>query len=238
MAAAWPKASRAAVAGRAARRARHRLDRAARRRRGRRLRPAEAALSARARRPAAGRRAPAPPMIEFVRRLFARGEPGAVRSRPRDARAFAALHGASFHRGWSDGEFEQLLFDRNVVAHRATGGRAARRLHHVAAGRRARPKSCRSRSPRRGAARAWRGGCSISICAGSRGWAPARSFSKWTRATCRHCRLYQRAGFREVGRRQGYYPGHGERATALVLRRDLTAGRDLGDSYLNLPCCR
>ncbi|MGA8359428.1 MAG: ribosomal-protein-alanine N-acetyltransferase RimI, partial [Xanthobacteraceae bacterium] len=31
-------------------------------------------------------------------------------------------------------------------------------------------------------------------------------------------RLYRRAGFREVGRRQGYYEGS---ATALVLRRDL-----------------
>ena len=32
------------------------------------------------------------------------------------------------------------------------------------------------------------------------------------------CRLYRRAGFREVGRRQGYYHGG---AAALVLRRDL-----------------
>jgi [ribosomal protein S18]-alanine N-acetyltransferase len=32
------------------------------------------------------------------------------------------------------------------------------------------------------------------------------------------CRLYRRAGFREVGRRQGYYD---DGATALVLRRDL-----------------
>jgi ribosomal-protein-alanine N-acetyltransferase len=32
------------------------------------------------------------------------------------------------------------------------------------------------------------------------------------------CRLYRRAGFHEVGRRQGYYDGG---ATALVLRRDL-----------------
>jgi [ribosomal protein S18]-alanine N-acetyltransferase len=32
------------------------------------------------------------------------------------------------------------------------------------------------------------------------------------------CRLYRRAGFREVGRRQGYYDSG---ATALVLRRDL-----------------
>ena len=35
-------------------------------------------------------------------------------------------------------------------------------------------------------------------------------------------RLYDRAGFREVGRRPGYYPGAGGKAAAaLVLRRDL-----------------
>jgi [ribosomal protein S18]-alanine N-acetyltransferase len=35
-------------------------------------------------------------------------------------------------------------------------------------------------------------------------------------------RLYQRAGFHEVGRRSGYYPqGAAKAATALVLRRDL-----------------
>ncbi|MEA2950208.1 MAG: [ribosomal protein S18]-alanine N-acetyltransferase, partial [Alphaproteobacteria bacterium] len=33
-------------------------------------------------------------------------------------------------------------------------------------------------------------------------------------------RLYQRAGFRDVGRREGYYPG-GKGAAALILRRDL-----------------
>ena len=35
-------------------------------------------------------------------------------------------------------------------------------------------------------------------------------------------RLYRRAGFREVGRRPGYYPqGGNQAAAALVLRRDL-----------------
>jgi ribosomal-protein-alanine N-acetyltransferase len=35
-------------------------------------------------------------------------------------------------------------------------------------------------------------------------------------------KLYQRAGFREVGRRDGYYQGpKGKSTAALVLRRDL-----------------
>jgi len=33
--------------------------------------------------------------------------------------------------------------------------------------------------------------------------------------------LYRRAGFRDVGRREGYYPA-GKGAAALILRRDLT----------------
>jgi ribosomal-protein-alanine N-acetyltransferase len=40
----------------------------------------------------------------------------------RDARAIAALHGAAFHYGWSDGEIERMLIDRAVLAHRALRG--------------------------------------------------------------------------------------------------------------------
>ena len=41
----------------------------------------------------------------------------------RDAAAIAALHAASFQRGWSEDEVERLLLERNVVAHRALAGR-------------------------------------------------------------------------------------------------------------------
>jgi [ribosomal protein S18]-alanine N-acetyltransferase len=63
-------------------------------------------------------------MISIVTRLFTRGEPTLSEASPQDARALAALHAASFHRGWSDGEFEHLLLDRHVVAHRAMMGRS------------------------------------------------------------------------------------------------------------------
>ena len=36
----------------------------------------------------------------------------------RDAAALSALHRASFHRGWSEGEFQQMLAERNTLAHR------------------------------------------------------------------------------------------------------------------------
>ena len=61
-------------------------------------------------------------MIELVTRLFARAEPVHSEASPRDAAAIAALHAISFRSGWSDGEFERLLGERNVVAHRATVG--------------------------------------------------------------------------------------------------------------------
>ena len=63
-------------------------------------------------------------MISLVTRLFTRGEPTLSEASPQDARALAGLHAASFHRGWSDGEFEHLLLDRHVVAHRAMVGRS------------------------------------------------------------------------------------------------------------------
>lgn len=33
--------------------------------------------------------------------------------------------------------------------------------------------------------------------------------------------LYRRYGFEEIGRRRGYYPGHGEREDAVVMKRTL-----------------
>src|SRR6266852_7739025 len=94
------------------------------RRRGRQhLRRTEAALSATARRAAAGCRKASTPMIEMMTRLFARGEPALSDASARDAAAIATLHAASFRRGWSDGEFERLLLERNILAHRAMVGR-------------------------------------------------------------------------------------------------------------------
>ena len=62
-------------------------------------------------------------MIGFIANLFARPQPGISAATPADAADMAALHGASFHRGWSEDEFERLLIDRTVVAHRVTIGR-------------------------------------------------------------------------------------------------------------------
>ena len=46
-------------------------------------------------------------------------EPATLRDAPR----LAHLHGASFHRGWGEGEFETMLTERNTLVHRLMSGR-------------------------------------------------------------------------------------------------------------------
>ena len=159
-------------------------------------------------------------MMGFVTRLFAR-KPALSEARPRDAAAIAALHGASFHRGWSDGEIERLLIDRNVVAHRAMVGRslAGFILSRLIAGE-AEILSVAVAPARRG-----RGLSRRLLDLHLR-----RLAALGTRAVFLEVdednlparRLYARAGFHEVGRRESYYQDRpGKRTAALVLRRDL-----------------
>ena len=156
-------------------------------------------------------------MIRLLRRLFVRGEPMLADAGPRDARALAALHAASFHRGWSDGEFERLLSDRNVVAHRATVGQnlagfiVARltldeaEILSVAVAPARRGMGLAGRLLDRNLRRLVGLGARAVFLEVDEGNTPA-------------LRLYRHAGFREVGRRAGYYPaGRG----AVILRRDL-----------------
>jgi [ribosomal protein S18]-alanine N-acetyltransferase len=158
-------------------------------------------------------------MISIVTRLFTRGEPTLSEASPQDARALAGLHAASFHRGWSDGEFERLLLDRHVVAHRAMVGRS---LAGFIMSRRVLEEAEI---------------LSVAVVASRRGKGLARQlldlhlrrlaglgartvFLEVDEGNQPARRLYRRAGFREVGRRPGYYPA-GQGAAALILRRDL-----------------
>jgi [ribosomal protein S18]-alanine N-acetyltransferase len=158
-------------------------------------------------------------MMEIVTRLFTRREPVLSQAGPRDAPALAALHGASFHRGWSDGEFEQLLLDRNIVAHRATLGRS---LVGFIVSRLVRDEaeilSVAVVSSKRGKGLARR---LLDLNLRRLAGLGARTvFLEVDESNVPARRLYRRAGFRDVGRRQGYYPA-GQGAAALILRRDL-----------------
>ena len=156
-------------------------------------------------------------MMNFVTRLLSRSEPTMSEAHQRDATAIAALHAASFQRGWGEDEFQRLLIDRAVVAHRAVIGRTMVGfiLSRMAAGE--------VEILSVAIAPAWRG----------RGFARPlldlhlrRLAGLGVRAVFLEvdehnepaCRLYRNAGFSEVGVRKGYYQ---EGASALVLRRDL-----------------
>ena len=61
-------------------------------------------------------------MIGFFGSLFSRPDPAISEASARDSSTIAALHGASFRRGWSEQEVEGLLIDRHVLTHRAMIG--------------------------------------------------------------------------------------------------------------------
>jgi [ribosomal protein S18]-alanine N-acetyltransferase len=160
-------------------------------------------------------------MKRLLARLLARTEPVLSEAGPRDAAAFAALHAASFRRGWSEDEFERLLVDRGVLAHRAVVGRrlVGFILSRIAAGEAEI--------------------LSVAVARAHQGHGIARRlldlhlrrlaglgvrmvFLEVEEENVPARKLYARSAFREVGRRDRYYPRRAVAAgAALVLRRDL-----------------
>ena len=152
---------------------------------------------------------------------FARAEPALAQASTRDAAAFAAIHAASFNRGWSEQEFEQLLTDRSVIADRVMRGRTV--LGFILSRRAADEAEI----------------LSVAVARAARGQGLARRlldlhlrrlaglglravFLEVEEDNIAARKLYARAGFQEAGRRQDYYiQGRARPAAALVLRRDL-----------------
>jgi ribosomal-protein-alanine N-acetyltransferase len=156
-------------------------------------------------------------MKRLVARLLGLAEPRFAEARPAHAAAIAALHQVSFQRGWGEDEVFRLLTDHNVVAHRALAGATLVGfiLSRLAVGE-AEILSVAIAPARRGRGlarplldlhlRRLAGlGIGTVFLEVDQNNAPARA-------------LYGRAGFYEVGQRQGYYPSG---SAALVLRRDL-----------------
>jgi len=160
-------------------------------------------------------------MMGLFSNLFARGEPGLSEATSRDAAAIAALHAASFRRGWSEQEVEGLLTDRRVIAHRAMVGSAmAAFIMSRLVEDEAEILSVAVARPRRGRGLA-RNLLNLHLrrlaAFGAR--AVFLEVDEHNKAAIR---LYDRAGFHEISRRPNYYPGAGGKAVAaLVLRRDL-----------------
>jgi [ribosomal protein S18]-alanine N-acetyltransferase len=171
-------------------------------------------------------------MRDLIARLFARPQPIIQEARPGDAADLAALHGASFHRGWSEDEFERLLLDRAVVAHRVVIGRrlVGFIISRIIAGE-AEILSVAVASARRGKGLA-RQMLNLHLRRLA-GFGTRTVFLEVSEDNVPANRLYKHAGFRAVGRREGYYPdrtdknragdfpGQARSSAALVLRCEL-----------------
>ena len=161
-------------------------------------------------------------MMTWLSQWWSGGTPVVEPATQRDTARLAQLHGASFHRGWGEGEFEAMLSERNTLVHRLRLGRkligfAVSRIAAdeaeilsiaVDAGHRGRGLSRNLLLTHLGHL-AGRGARSIFLEVEENN-APAR-------------RLYERTGFTVVGRRERYYKQpDGEQWNALLMRRDLS----------------
>ncbi len=161
-------------------------------------------------------------MMRWLSEWWAGGTAVVEAASLRDARRLAQLHGESFHRGWGEGEFEQMLSERNTLVHRLKVGR---KLVGFAVSRMAADEAEI---------------LSIAVAAGYRGRGLSRNlllthlghlaghgvrtiFLEVEENNQPARRLYERAGFSVAGRRERYYrqPG-GEQLNALLMRRDLS----------------
>lgn len=141
----------------------------------------------------------------------------------RDAPALTRLHKTSFHRGWDTGEFEQLLADRGVLAHKLRMGRtmAGFILSRMAADE-AEILSVAIAPNLRGRGLA---GPLVQTHLGYLAGAGIRTVFLEVEENNQPARaLYARAGFSIVGRRERYYKDDsGAQLNAIVMRRDLSS---------------
>ena len=156
----------------------------------------------------------------FLAQIFSRPEPMLSEAQPKDAAAMALLHAASFRRGWSEEEFRAMLADKSVVAHRAMRGN---KLIGFIITRMAADES-EILSVAVAAAAQGRGLAGKMLHLHLRrlaGLGVRTVFLEVDENNTPAIRLYGRAGFEQVSRRQGYYQDNtGRQTAALVLRRD------------------
>lgn len=141
---------------------------------------------------------------------------------PRDAARLAELHGASFHRGWGEGEFDVMLRERNTLVHRLRLGRntigfAVSRM----AADEAEILSIAVDERHRG--RGFSRNLLLTHLGHLAGKGVSKIFLEVEENNQPARRLYERMGFSVVGRRERYYQqAGGERLNALLMRRDLS----------------
>jgi ribosomal-protein-alanine N-acetyltransferase len=140
----------------------------------------------------------------------------------RDATVLSQIHGASFHRGWGESEFETMLSERNTLVHRLRMGRKTIGFSVSRMGAdEAEILSIAVAESHRGR------GLSNNLLLTHLGHLAGRGvrtvFLEVEENNQPARRLYERAGFGVVGRRERYYRhSGGEALDALLMRRDLS----------------
>ena len=137
-------------------------------------------------------------------------------------RRLAVLHAGAFAHGWSESEFERLLADKAVITHVARAGNSGAPVGFLLSRRAADEAEI----------------LTVAVTPAERGQGIARQlltrhlgrlaalgvarvFLEVDDGNRAALRLYERAGFRAVGRREGYYARAQGSGAALTLRRDL-----------------
>jgi [ribosomal protein S18]-alanine N-acetyltransferase len=160
-------------------------------------------------------------MMTWLSELWGGGKAIIEPATIRDAARLAQLHGASFHRGWGEAEFESMLAERNTLLHRL---RLGRRTIGFAVSRTAADEAeilSVAIDP------VYRGrGLSRDLLLTHLGHLAGRGvrtiFLEVEENNQPARKLYERAGFAIVGRRERYYQqAGGEQLNALLMRRDL-----------------
>lgn len=160
--------------------------------------------------------------LSWLSRLWNPAMPAVEPATARDLAALARIHGASFHRGWGESEFDAMLREPNTMIHRLRRGREVIgfAVSRIAADE-AEILSIAVTARARGR------GLSRQLLMTHLGHLAGRGvrtvFLEVEENNQPACRLYQRAGFQVVGRRENYYnQGGTTKLNALVMRRDLS----------------
>ena len=161
-------------------------------------------------------------MIGWLSRLFAPARSSVDSATSRDAQRLSQLHRASFHRGWGVNEFEAMLAERNTLAHRLMQSRSVIGfvISRIVADE-AEILSVAVEPARRGRGHSRQ---LLAIHLGHlAGRGVRRVFLEVEENNQPAVRLYERAGFATVGRREQYYASEsGAKLNALVMQRDLS----------------
>ena len=161
-------------------------------------------------------------MMAWLSELWSGGTVAVEPASLRDAPKLAELHGASFHRGWGEGEFEGMLTERNTLVHRL---RAGRTIVGFAVSRMAADEaeilSIAVAANQRG--RGLSRDLLLTHLGHLAGRGVAKVFLEVEENNQPARRLYERTGFAVAGRRERYYrEANGEQLNALLMRRDLS----------------